>query len=356
MTKSKYYNWQKTLSYNADVTIVIASRGRGKTYGLRKQCMNDWLRDESTWVEIVRYKSELGPVMDGYYDKLQNEFPGYIFKTQGGKGYIAPEPPDVEEGEKKPRIDWKLCTYFIALTDAQNAKKRTYNKVRRLIFDEAILERRDRFHSYIPSEYQKLANIVDTTTRERADTEGVHPHLYLLGNACDLLNPYFEIYGINKQPKFGYHWYRNKTVIIHYEDPGEYANDKLAGTVSGRMTAGTTEGEIAARNSFVLGGSDLIAKKPRYAKYEFGFVMEGKSLGIWADYKNGYYYITDKVVSDYGIIYYITRDDSSINYLACRRATPAITGLREAHYANIIRYSSPAVMNRFLDMMQIFGL
>ena len=32
-----YYDWHKTLSYNADVTMVIGARGIGKTYGLRKQ-------------------------------------------------------------------------------------------------------------------------------------------------------------------------------------------------------------------------------------------------------------------------------------------------------------------------------
>ena len=37
----EFYNWQKTLSYNADVTMVIGARGIGKTYGLRLQFIRD---------------------------------------------------------------------------------------------------------------------------------------------------------------------------------------------------------------------------------------------------------------------------------------------------------------------------
>lgn len=345
----QYYNWDKTLSYNADVSLVIAARGRGKTYGLRKLCVKDFIRNGFRFVEICRYKSELRPVMDGYFDKISEEFPDYIFKTESGKGYIAKD-----DGKKKK--DWRCICYFIALTDAQNAKKRTYKNVRRLIFDEAILEKTDRFHKYVPNEYSKLANIVDTTTRERPDSE-MRPHLYLLGNACDLLNPYFQFYDINKMPEFGYHWYKNKTVIVDYEDPKEYADLKLKDTVSGRMTEGTLEGEIAARNTFNVSDESLIDDKPKYADYGYGFICEGKKYGIWFDYRNGYIYVNDKVLDpERYSTFYITRDDASVNLLAAQRSNPAMIKLREAHYANILRYSSYACMNGFLDMLSKFGL
>lgn len=328
--------------------MVAGARGIGKTYGVRKHATGDALNKDYRFVEICRYKSELRPVMDGYFDKISDEFPGWIFKTEGGKGYAAREP----KGKNKPK--WKTICYFVALTDAQNAKKRTYKNVRTLIFDEAILERTDRFHDYIPNEYSRLANIVDTTTRERPDSN-FRPHLYLLGNACDLLNPYFQAYGINKVPDFGYHWYRNKTVILHYVDPGDYATQKLDGTVSGRMTAGTKEGEVAAYNQFIVGGTDLIEQKTKNAKCECVFHFDGKRLGLWFDYKEGKIFINNKTTSD-ADAYYITRDDATVNALAANRALPVIKALKEAHYTGAIRYSSFAVRNDFLDMMSRFGI
>jgi len=348
---TEYYDWEKTLSYAADVSIVVASRGRGKTYGLRKQCIKDHLKDGSTFVEICRFRSELGPIMDGYFGRLADEFPQYIFKTEKQKGWIASKP--FEDGDKP---EWEVICYFIALTDSQNAKKRTYNNVKRLIFDEAILEAHDRYHRYLPREYTKLANIVDTATRERPETAS-KPHIYLLGNAVDIMNPFFQVAGINKMPNFGYKWYRNKTILLHYEDPGDYAEEKLKNTLSGRMTDGTAEGEAAARNLFETGSMDMIAKKPKNARFELGFMNAGKPIGIWADYKEGFYYVNDKIPKNTTQnIYYITREDATANYLAARRASTWMKSLSEAHYLNIIRYSSPAMMNNFLDMMAQFGL
>lgn len=346
---SKYYNWDKTLSYAADVSIVIASRGRGKTYGRRVGCIKDYIKNGYTFVEICRYKSELSPIMDGYFDKVCDEFPDFMFKTEAGKGYISPKTED------KKKVKWEVICYFIPLTDAQNAKKRTYKNVRSLIFDEAILERTDRFHRYVPGEYSKLANIVDTTTRERPDSK-MRPHLYLLGNACDLLNPYFQFYGIDKMPDFGYSWYRNKSVIVHYEDPATYADDKLENTVSGRMTAGTAEGEIAARNQFITADQSMIAAKPKNADYGYGFICDGVKYGVWFDYKEGYIYINNKILDpELYTTFYLTRDDASANLLAANRACPAMQKLRESHYMNIIRYSAYATMNGFLDMLSKFG-
>ena len=346
-----YYDWHKTLSYAADVTLVIAARGRGKTYGLRKQCIRDFIKRGYTFVEVCRYKSEVNPIMDGYFSRLELEFEGYIFKAEKQKGYIAPKP---ENEKEKP--NWSILCYFLALTDAQNAKKRTYNNVKNIIFDEAILEHHDRHHRYIPREYTKLANIVDTVTRERPESN-VKPHLFLLGNAVDLSNAYFNMYGINRMPKFGYHWYRNKTVLLHYEDPGQYAEDKLEQTLSGRMISGTSEADTAARNVFESNADTMIVRKPARAKFELGFKDAGQNIGVWADYTEGYYYVTGKIPEGTDRpVYYVTREDASANLLAARRADSWMKTLSEAHYSNLIRYETLSMLHRFLDMLAKFGL
>ena len=62
-----FYDWHKTLSFDADVTMVIGPRGIGKTFGLRYQCIKDFLKDGSRFVEVCRFKAELSGVSDGYF-------------------------------------------------------------------------------------------------------------------------------------------------------------------------------------------------------------------------------------------------------------------------------------------------
>ena len=102
---SDYYDWHTTLSYDADITMVIGPRGVGKTFGLRKQCIEDFQKRGSRFVEVVRYKNELASVSDGYFNRLQDYFDGYIFKTNAQYGFIAKEPTRNEDDEYEYKPD-----------------------------------------------------------------------------------------------------------------------------------------------------------------------------------------------------------------------------------------------------------
>lgn len=348
-----FYDWNKTLSYDADVTMVIGARGIGKTFGLRKQCIKDFLRDGSRFVEITRYNNELSGVSDGYFNRLSSlsDFSDYVFRSDARYAYIA----DKDETNKKP--EWKLIGYFVSLSSAQRMKKRTFDHVRRLIFDEAILERSDRYHRYLPNEFGTLANLVDTISRERADTKSIRPRVYLLGNACDLANPYFAAYGVGTDLKFGYRWYAGKTFLLHYVDPGEYSTEKAAGTVAGRMIANTKTGNVAIRNEFIHPSSEFVKKKPGNAVFSFGIACNGRLYGIWLDERNGYYHVTRKVPNNTGKpIFSLTRQDASINYIAASNLSVTMRYVADMYYHGLLRYEDESLEMEFGEVLEMFGI
>lgn len=361
-----FYDWHRTLSYDADVTMVIGARGVGKTFGIRTQCIRDWIRDGSRFVEVCRFKNELSGVSDGYFNRIgaQSEFDNYIFRTDARYAYIALKPKEDKSNEnedeskkKKQKINWHLIGYFIALSDAQRMKKRTFDHVRRIIFDESILESSDRYHNYLPNEFGILANLVDTVSRERADTKSLRPRVYLLGNACDLSNPYFAAYGVGTDLKFGYRWYANKTFLLHYVDAGEYAKEKLTGTVAGRMMQGTSAAKIAINNEFVGVTSEFVRRKPTRAKFSFGIVCEGKEFGIWVDLQGGYYYVSSKIPNNTTKpIFALTADDNRINYIAAKKANKTLTYFSEMYYLNLVRYDSVQIKSDFREVLAMFGI
>ena len=78
---SDYYDWNKTLSYDADVTMVVGARGIGKTYGLRLQFIRDWIKDGSRFVELTRHKNELSDFAATYFNRIiENELIFYYFR------------------------------------------------------------------------------------------------------------------------------------------------------------------------------------------------------------------------------------------------------------------------------------
>lgn len=348
-----YYDWQKTLSYDADATMVIGARGIGKTFGIRKQCINDFLKDGSRFCEIVRYRNEIYDVAKDYFGRLSKlpEFSGYEFKSDTRYAYIAEKP---EEGQK---ARWQLAGYFVALTEGQKLKKKTFDKVRRMIFDEAVIDRNDRYHRYLPHEYMVLADMVDTVSRERADTKSLRPRIYLLGNACDISNPYFAAYGVGTDLRFGYRWYAGKTMLLHYCDPGEYAQEKASGTVAGRMFSNTNEGKVSVSNEFIHLDSSFIKKKPKRAKFSFGIRLNGKDYGIWMDESEGMYYVARKIPANTPKpVFALTRADNTINLIAANRADAAMKYVESMYYYGLLRYENETVMNDFGEVLSIFGI
>lgn len=350
---AEFYDWAKTLSYDADVTMVIGARGIGKTFGLRRQCIRDFLKDGSRFVEITRYKNEVADVASGYFDKLEllDEFSDYVFKTDARLAYIARKPED----DSKPQ--WNVIGYFLALSTEQKEKKKTFTKVRRLIFDEAILDRTDRYHRYLTNEFAKLESLVDTTSRERPGVKSIRPRVYLLGNACDLANPYFAAYGVGTDLTFGYRWYKGKTFLLHYVDPGEYSAEKATGTVAGRMVANTEAGKVALENKFLHPSKDFILKKPKNATFSFGIACNGRLYGIWLDESNGYYHVTRKVPNNTGKpIFSLTRNDASINYVAAHNLSATMRYVAEMYYYGLIRYEDELLEMEFGDVLAMFGI
>lgn len=346
-----FYDWGKTLSYDADVTMVIGNRGIGKTFGLRKHCVSKFIKNGYRFVEICRYKNELSDVADGYFDKLARlpEFEDYTFKTDAQKGYIAKR---VDEG--KPI--WQQICYFVALTDQQKKKKKTFDNVKYLIFDESILDKHDRYHSYLPNEYLTLANLVDTVSRERADTDSIKPRLFLLGNACDLANPYFAAYRVTSDLTFGYRWYAGKTFLLHYVQDMDYAHEKLEGTVAGRMFANANGGAVEVFNEFQMENNEFVKPKPPHATFAYGVILNKMKFGVWIDDRNGLYHISPKIPKNSDRMFYLSTEDARINYLAAKKASPLMQGLKEAYYFGIIRYENVMVKADFKNVLAYFGV
>ena len=348
----KYYDWNKTLSYDADVTMVVGARGVGKTYGLRLQFIKDYISRGTRFCDLVRHAKQLSNFTNGYFSRIieNDEFSDYLFKTTKTKAFIA---------EKAEKPNWECFGYFGAMTMAQDMKKQTFSNVRRISLDEAIIDKRiDRYHRYLTNEFSVLANIVDSVSRERpGDDFNKRPHVYLLGNSCDLLNPYFGVYRIGEEPIEGYSWHAGKTMLLHYMKDVEYSQAKASRTVAGRMLDNTLDGMIANANEFLALSNDFVYKKPKRAKFSFGVVYLEKQFGIWVDEKEGYYYVNGNIPKGTKrTVFALTSSDNKVNYIAARKAEDTLRNFTELYYMGILRYETATIKAEFTEVLNLFGV
>lgn len=355
----KFYDWNKTLSYDAPVTMIVGARGVGKTFGLREQMLRDFFKGEWRHVEVCRYAKQVSATCNGYFDKvasctndkaLKRKLENCKFRYSGRYCYICRNPND----KKK---NWELILTVVALTNAQELKKQTFNHVKRIVMDEAILERNDRFHRYLPNEYATWVNLMDTITRQQPGSE-TDSRIYLLGNACDLVNPYFSNFEIYDEPRHGYSWHLGKLVLLHYPDSGEYGSRKRAETVAGRLAVGTTEEESSIDNKFNSNSRKFVGKKPKNAFLEYVVSYRNERFAIFSSYDNDHMFVTTKVPKNLNgaPVFALTNRDNKPNYIVAKRANKPLNSLIDLYCLGIVKFDSPSTYERFNDIASLFGV
>lgn len=351
---TKYYDWEKTLSYqtgtNGEICLVIGAKGIGKTFGLRKRCVEWFIKKGELFCEICRTNEEMKAVEQGYFDKLQAAglFNDYMFKVEKHCGFIALKPAENE----KPI--YKLICYFVALTNFQREKKRTYVCPKRFIFDEAIIDTLDKYHRYLKNEFLILAQILDSISRQQPNTDYQY-YVYMIGNAVCLTAPYFRHFNINKIPNFGYHWYKNKTVLLHYVEPWD-AEERKAYTLVGRMLAGNEESATVFDNEFRDNTGNEIAAKSATAKYAFAIKWDKATFAIWVDRKNSIWYVCEKLPKDATNIYTLAKKDSSVNYITLAKTSDLLKIIPEMYRIGALRYESTHLREMFFEVLSFIGI
>lgn len=350
----RYYDWQRTMSYqtgtNGEQCLVIGGKDIGKTFGLRLKCIERYIKAKERFCEICRTNVERDEVSPGYFDKIQSEgfFTDYVFKVEKNAGYIAKAPYDDETP------DWELLCYFVALTNFQREKKRTFVKPKRFIFDEAVIDSKDRHHRYLPDEFLVLANLLDSISRQQPNDEYTY-NVYYLANAVDFSCPYLYNLGITKVPKFGYSWYRDKTVLVHYVEPWD-AQDRKAYTLVGRMLEGHDESRVIFDNEFRDETGGEIMKKTPNAKYRWAFKWGRMTFAIWVDRKRSLWFVTSKLPKGAKNVYTLAKRDSNVNLTVLSRTEPLAKLLTDVYRIGGLRYESAHIREAFFEVLSFMGV
>ena len=346
-----FYNWGKTHSYtNCLVYFVIGGRTTGKTYGLRKDFVTDYINHGHRFVEICRTASELSDFESDYFGKLEanGEFPGHVFKIEKDRAYIAERPGEGDEP------DFQLMGYFLPLSQEQKIKRRTFVGVRNYCLDEAVIDRETSpFARYLPNEWKAILGIVNTCSREVPGSGQPKPRIHLLGNACDLTCPLFSALGIDRVPAPGERaLYRGKTVMVHRLEANDaaYRED----TAVGRLASGDLARQFFD-TEFLEEGSRFLAPVPKGAKHMFN-IMFGEEFGVYFDVRRGLTYVGKPRKSSESADYVLAREDMTVDYIMLDQSGPVIKYIKQAYRMGAVRYDTPARMGAFYNLLSCIGL
>lgn len=283
-----YYNFDKLMSYNAMINIVLGDRGCGKSFNSKVLVLRNFLKTGEQFIYLRRYKTELDSALATFWDDLQ------------ANGYFEDHELKVKKSKMLTTFlcDGEVCGYAVPLSTGNILKSTAFPLVKTIIFDEFILDVSSGTYKYMKNEPQMLLDIMETVFRLR---EG---RVLMLGNFINFFGcPYVAYFDLDLPYNSEFRTFKNGAIVVNCIRNPEYQEAKRK-TRFGSLIEGTVYGDYAIMNKSLRENTAFIGKRPSKCNFYAWIIVNGNNFGIWSGV-DGYLYVSDKY------------DPSSVRRYAC---------------------------------------
>lgn len=186
----KYYSIKNLLTTNAEYMMMLGQRANGKSYQVKKTCIEDVWKNNKKFVYLRRWQADIktkaveqyfedcpiNKITNGKWDRIIAWCGELFFATTDEEGKII----------KGDKIGW-----YCALNEYERYKSRVFKDVHYVIYEEFITDK-----LYLVDEPRLLQQFISTVARHE------RIQVFLVGNTLSRVCPYFNewcLEGVLKQ-------------------------------------------------------------------------------------------------------------------------------------------------------------
>lgn len=289
-----YYSCRKCYSYDFFMAYIDGGRGIGKTTTFLIQAMNI-VNNGGEFIYLRRYKPEIKKFVAK--SPLSLIVDGLAYKGFGEGGYCI-------------YVENKVIGYAIPLSTQQAYKSVNFEKVKLIIFDEAILKPSGTLRYLKDEVTDYFLEFVSTVQRTRTDLRVV-----VMGNNVDLFSPYAAFFQLPFYETIYYDKERRLYCEHAKNSPKLIEMEKKTGLYN--LIKGTAYSEYHYDNKVLTNELYIVGTKPTDARLVFRVTVDAVTLNIYQYYEDNrsmlYVELRNKYIDD-NITYHII-DKGKINYV-----------------------------------------
>ena len=219
MAKKKFYSIKNLLSTDAQYMMLLGKRSNGKSYQVKHQVIEDFLKDGTMFIYLRRWQRDIKASAVEYYFNDVN-----VSKVTNGEGEgirAWQSKIYLYRMNDKGKREQKIMGMYCALNEAERYKSWAFTGFGNIIYEEFITDQ-----TYLTDEPTRLQQFVSTVFRLGKG------RVYLVGNTLSRVCPYFHewsLEGTLKQKQgtieiYHYHDFEGDVVDIAVENCENTAN------------------------------------------------------------------------------------------------------------------------------------
>lgn len=333
MENNIFYDYQKVLTYNALLYIIIGERGVGKTYGFKKFAIKRFLKTGKQFVYMRRYESDLEESVGSnsdqkFFEQIKNEFPEHTFKISKGKKV------------RKLFIDDKICGYALPLSASDSLKSSSYEGVDLICYDEFMLKEGSNQH-YLKNEPEVILDIIETIGRLR------DIRVFCLGNAISTTCPLMNYFDLTLPYNSDIKTFKEGLIVVNYIKNMKYREIKHKSKF-GKLIEGTRYSKYAIDNEFLTDSKAFLKKKTSSCKFYFIIKLNFVDYGVWRDVKNNCIFISDDIDPNCPIRFVLNNENHDENSILVKcRTNPFFKNVFNHYKLGSLYFENQKTKNTF---------
>ena len=241
-----YYSLRKLMSYNCNINIIIGARGFGKTFAVKKFCINKYLQNKEYFAWIRDTEEAKRELCNMKGTKFFQDVP--LMKLKDYKQGL------INKGEFI--INGGRCGEVLPASTFQRYKGNSFQLIKNIVYDEFIREK----GRYTKNTTWETVNTFSTIARSREDVR-----IFLTANALDRGDPFLEFLGVEIKD-FGFYVNREKGVCLHYADSSARFNEINSKGIIGKLIIDTPLQSNLMDSKFLNKGDLFFVDLPPKAK------------------------------------------------------------------------------------------
>lgn len=332
--KPKFYTCQNILTKDRVMNMTLGTRGIGKTYSIKRWAIKNFLKKGKQFLYLTRFKNDLPFLSDTCFDDIANDedFEEHKIETRKLEVYVddklAGRIRAVSESTKMKKIAWPLCDL--------------------IIYDEFLAET-ELNGRYLKNEPKMLGSIMSTVFRRRKGCK-----VFCIGNTTELINPYFEFFGIMPDANKEFSLYKN--IAVEITDSVNYYNDETELTEVEELLMSTSYGDYAYKGKFNDSDESLLGKMHRLHQCKYNIIFNGETFGVWIDRSDNGVLISTKFdpsVSSFTVL------SDELNERGAYKGwyeSRLLYVLKDARNANNIKFTDIRVKKKGIEFLKKIGI